>query len=117
MRNYVQPGDSLELTAPAGGVTSGVPKVIGDLFVVPSISAAAGSRFIGKTDGVFELPKVSAQAWTEGAAIYFNPGTGLCSTAGAGGGRLIGVAAVAAANPSSLGWVRLNAVSLPAAVA
>lgn len=115
MKNFVQPGDTLNLTAPAGGVTSGVPVIIGDLFVIPATSAPAGSQFAGKTDGVYELPKVSAQAWGEGAALYYNPATGLFSTGGPG--RLVGVAAAAAANPSALGWVRLNSVTLPVAIA
>lgn len=51
-KNYVEDGNVLTLIAPAGGVQSGVPAVIGDLVVVPLVDAAAGEPFAGKTGGV-----------------------------------------------------------------
>ncbi|RCI70805.1 DUF2190 family protein, partial [Pseudomonas aeruginosa] len=38
-KNYVEDGNVLTLIAPAGGVQSGVPAVIGDLVVVPLVDA------------------------------------------------------------------------------
>lgn len=114
MKNYVQPGDNLTVTAPAD-TASGAGVKVGVLFGVASHDALSGEPLVIATRGVYELPKTSAQAWTEGAAIYFIPGTGLCTTATTTGNLLIGVAAAVAANPSATGLVRLNG-SAPAAV-
>ncbi|QPC44001.1 DUF2190 family protein [Kaustia mangrovi] len=109
--NYIQPGDILDLTAPAGGVTSGGGYVIGGLFVIALGSAEAGDGFRGKVNGIMELPKVSAQAWAEGEAIYWDPNNAEATTASTAGNYLIGNATAAAANPSSTGMVRLNGVN------
>lgn len=64
-KNYVEDGNVLTLIAPAGGVQSGVPAVIGDLVVVSLVDAAAGEPFAGKTGGVWSLP--AAAGLTQGA--------------------------------------------------
>jgi predicted RecA/RadA family phage recombinase len=106
--NFIQPGQVLTLTAPAGGVTSGTGRLIGALFVIALHDAPEGAPFEGQCTGVWELPKTSAQAWTEGAAIYWN-GTAATTADGSGSNTLIGHAAAAAANPSATGKVRLSA--------
>lgn len=111
--NYKQPGDVMPFTAPSGGVTSGVAYLIGALLVVALADAAEGAEFQGATSGVWSLPKTSAQVWTEGQKIYWNAGTSKADSDGTTG-ILIGVAAVAADNPSATGYVRLNGVA-PAA--
>lgn len=107
-KNFVQPGHVLTLTAPAGGVVSGNGYLIGALFVVALISAPEGQQFEGQCTGVFRLPKTSAQAWAEGAAIYWDADKGEATTT-ATDNTLIGHAAAAAANPSDYGNVRLSA--------
>lgn len=107
MKNYIQPGDTLELTAPSGGVVSGTGYLIGALFVVAAVTAAEGATFAAKVTGVISLAKVSAQAWTEGAKVYWD-NTAKNVTTTASGNTLIGVAAAVANNPSSTGLVRLN---------
>ncbi len=110
MRNFVQPGKVLTLTAPAGGVESGSGYQIGQIFTVAADDAAAGAPFEAQTEGVFELPKLSAQAWGEGALVYWDAANDRCTTV-ATGNLLIGCAAAAAANPSATGLVRLNGVA------
>ena len=110
MKNYVQEGKLLEFTAPAGGVTKGVGLHIGSLFFVPTVTAAQTVKFVGLVEGVVEHNKTAAQAWTEGVKIYFITATSLMTTA-AGGNTLVGVASVAAANPSSTGFVRIDGVA------
>ena len=105
--NFVQPGDVIELTAPGGGVVSGTPVVIGGLFVVPLVTAAATVKFSAQVTGVFTLTKTSAQAWTEGQKIYWDTGNNRADSDGTLG-PLIGVAAAVAANPTATGKVRLN---------
>lgn len=78
------------------------------------MTAAQGLPFAAKTRGVFELPKLSAQAWTEGAKVYWD-NTNARLTTVASGNRLVGVASEAAANPSAVGRARLDGNSLPVA--
>jgi predicted RecA/RadA family phage recombinase len=107
---FVQPGNVLTLTAPLGGVVTGRAYVVGGLLVVAHVTAAAGALFSGSTAGVFSLPKVEAQAWAEGACVYWdaaNERLDSVPTAGA----LAGTAAEAAANPSTAGLVRLSGVA------
>lgn len=107
MNNYKQPGEKVTFTAPAGGVVSGGGYFIGAQFVVAENTAAVGLEFEGLTKGVVELPKTSAQAWTEGQAIYWDPVTAKADSLGTIG-TLIGVASAVAANPSATGMVKLN---------
>jgi predicted RecA/RadA family phage recombinase len=104
MRNYVQPGDVITVPAPAA-VASGDGVLVGALFGIAGTDAASGAPVEIKTNGVFDLPKTSAQAWTVGAAIYW---TGTVATTVDTDNTLIGKAVDVAANPSGTGRVRLN---------
>lgn len=112
--NFIQNGEHLTVPAPAG-VSSGDGVKVGVLFGVASTDAANGDDVVIATKGVYELPKTSAQAWTVGAAIYWNNSNGVATTATTAGNLFIGVAAEAAENPSATGKVRLNGAA-PAAV-
>jgi len=105
-RNFVQPGNVLTLTAPSGGVESGSGYLIGALFVVALHDAAEGEVFEGQCTGVWSLPKTSDEAWGEGVEVYWD---GSVATTTATDNTLIGHAAASAANPSSVGSVRLSA--------
>ncbi|MBN9308727.1 DUF2190 family protein [Devosia sp.] len=110
MKNFIQPGNVLTVTAPAGGVESGAALLVGSLFGIANGNAAEGEDVELSLTGIYELPKVSAQAWTQGAKLYWDNATKLVTTAAAAGANaLIGVAAKAAANPSATGEVRLSA--------
>ena len=106
MKNFVQPGDVVTIPAPAD-VVSGAGVLAGALFGVASTDAVSGESLAVAVTGVFELPKVSAQAWTVGAAIYWIAAENVCTSV-AGSNTLIGKAVAAAANPSATGVVRLN---------
>lgn len=106
MKTFRSPSEAIELTAPGGGVVSGTGVLVGALFVVPTVTAAAGERFAGYVEGVVEHAKVSAQAWTEGQKLFWNAGLSQVTNLAADG-PFIGVAAAVAANPSATGLVRL----------
>ena len=80
MKNYVQKGDAVDLTAPAGGLASGQGYLFGDLFGVATKAAAAGERLAVSLEGVFSLPKETGTALTEGQKIYWD-GTQITATA------------------------------------
>jgi predicted RecA/RadA family phage recombinase len=106
MKNFVQPGDTMTLTAPYAR-NSGEGALVGSIFGVActDMDNAANGEFA--TRGVYELAKTSAQAWTQGALIYWDDTNKVCTTTSSGN-KLIGAAADAAENPSSTGLVRLN---------
>lgn len=106
MKNFIQPGDSLELTAPYD-VASGAGVLVGKIFGVAGGDAVSGDAVRVKCNGVFEMAKTSAQAWTQGADIYWDNTNKVCTTA-ASGNTLVGKATAVAANPSDTGLVKLN---------
>ena len=103
---HVQPGRTLTLTAPSGGVVAGTPYKIGSLFVVARTTADQDEAFVGTVVGVHTLLKTSAQAWSEGDRIYWNAGTSRAANLPTDG-MFIGFAVEDAANPSASGKVLL----------
>lgn len=100
---------SVDLVAPSGGVTSGTPLLIGNIFCIPSITTTVGKPFAGTVRGVHTLSKTSAQAWSQGDAVYWDAANARADNT-QGIGPRIGYATAAAANPSSTGVVRLSGV-------
>ena len=74
MNNYVQKGDTITLTAPAAGFTSGTPVMVGGMLVVPKKTAASGATAACVFVGVFEIAKTAGEAWTAGQVLYWNRG-------------------------------------------
>jgi predicted RecA/RadA family phage recombinase len=109
MKTFRQAGDVLELTAPTDGVVSGTAYLIGSLVVVALVTVAETLSFAGMVTGVAEVAKVSAQAWTEGAKIYWDD-TAKKFTTTSSANTLVGVASEAADNPSATGMVRFDGV-------
>ncbi len=107
MKNFIAKGDVVVLAAPTGGVTSGQAVKVGELFGIAQVSAAEGADVPIVLEGVYDLPKTSAQAWAVGARIYWDATNGECTTTSTSN-KLIGAAVLAAANPSNTGRVLLN---------
>jgi predicted RecA/RadA family phage recombinase len=109
MKNFIQPGDTITLTAPYA-VTAGAPFLVGSIFAIATAAAESGAAVEGLVTGVVEIAKTSAQAWaTVGLLIYFDAATKLLTTAAAAGAnKLVGVNVATAGNPSATGTVRLN---------
>jgi predicted RecA/RadA family phage recombinase len=109
MKNYLQHGDTLSLTAPAGGVVSGAPYLIGaGIFGVAVHSAAEGEAFELRRRGVFSgMPKASGAAWAEGAVLYWD-NTAKNFTTTVGSNTRVGAAVAAAASGDATGTVLLN---------
>ncbi len=108
MKNYVQPGTTLTLTAPYA-VTSGDGLLVGSIFGVAAGDAASGATVEAALAGVFDLTKVGSQAWSAGAKVYWDDTNKRCTTV-ATDNTLIGVAveAVAGGAGDTIGRVRLN---------
>ena len=106
MRTYIQDGNTLSLLAPYD-VAAGAAFKVGSIVAVATSAALSGAAVEGLTTGVVEVAKVSAQAWTVGAPIYWDNSAKLFTTTSTSN-TLAGVAVAVAANPSATGRVRLN---------
>ncbi|VAF67086.1 Uncharacterized conserved protein [Enterobacter hormaechei] len=74
-KNYAQDGKTIPLVnSGATDVHSGDPVVVGKLIAVAITDIPAGDIGDGFTEGVFLLPKVSADAVTAGAQVYLKDG-------------------------------------------
>jgi predicted RecA/RadA family phage recombinase len=107
MKTGIQVGNILSLTAPAGGVVSGVPVIINDITVVPATDAAVGLPFEGAVEGVYEVPKTTPEVWAEGEKIYWDPGTSKATNV-VGALFKMGVVAKAAVSAATVGNVKLE---------
>ena len=108
MKNYVQPGNTITLTAPYA-VASGEGLLVGSIFGVAAGSAALGETVEASLGGVFDLKKVASQAWAAGDKVYWD-NTNKEATKTATSNTLIGVAteAVAGGAGDVIGRIRLN---------
>lgn len=108
MKNYVDDGATVTVAAPYA-VASGAGALLGTLFGVAQAAAANAATVVLVTRGIFDLPKAASQAWTVGAAIYWDDTNKVCTTT-ATDNTLIGkaVAAVGSGAGETLGRVRLN---------
>ena len=110
MKNFVQAGSNLTLTAPYA-VASGGGVKIGSIFGVAAGDAASGATVDVVTFGVVELAKAATDVAAVGDALFWDDTAKLVTTDDdEGGNAKIGVAVVAAANPSGTARVRLNGV-------
>lgn len=109
MKNFVQPGDVIGVTAPAN-VAAGAGVLVGSLFGVAVNTALSGAAVEVATRGVFDLAKAGSQAWSVGDRIYWDNTAKNCTTT-AGTNKLIGVAvaAVGSGAGETVGRVSLTA--------
>ncbi len=108
MKNYVQKGETLTLTAPYV-VSSGGGVLVGSIFGVAATDVASGEEGEFQVAGVFDLIRASGAGtgWPQGALIYWD-NTAKAITKTATSNKLIGVAVRAAADGDATGRVRLN---------
>ena len=108
MKNYVQPGNTITLTAPYA-VASGDGLLVGSIFGIASGTTAIGESVEAALTGVFDITKIGSQAWSVGAKVYWDDTNKRCTNV-ATSNTLIGVAteAVAGGAGDTIGRVRLN---------
>jgi predicted RecA/RadA family phage recombinase len=112
--SFIQPGEVLTFTAPTGGVTKGVPVLIGAICVIPMDTVAQTLPFQAFVTGVHSVPKADSQAWAEGAVVYLDNTAHVFTTVTTANTRA-GVAVEAVAGTAGLvtGKVRLNGMGAP----
>jgi len=75
MKNYIQTGDTLTVTAPAA-LASGDVVHVGQLVGIAATDAESGADVSILTRGVFELPKAAALAISAGDLVYWATAAG-----------------------------------------
>lgn len=106
MKNFVQPGKTITIPAPAA-VASGGVVIAGDIKGIAAGAADSGAPVDVETAGVFELPKVALDAFTLGASVYWDATAELCTTTSEGN-TMLGVAVAAAAASTATVRCRLS---------
>lgn len=76
MQNYIQRGEVITLTAPTGGIVGGGVILAGKLLGVAVTDAAEGAAVEAMVEGVFSLPKASADDVAVGDALYWSATNG-----------------------------------------
>lgn len=71
MKNYVQSGDYITVTAPYG-VTSGQGVLVGSLFGVATCDAANGANVDIMPEGVFDITALTADTGAVGTKMYWD---------------------------------------------
>lgn len=107
MKNWVQSGKTVDWVAD-GNVTSGDFILRGALFGIATISGVSGDVVPLRTGGVVDYAKLNTEAWTFGAAVYWDSANSRFTTVSSGNTKA-GVAVLATSNPSPVGRIRLNA--------
>jgi predicted RecA/RadA family phage recombinase len=98
MKNFVQPGRTVTVAAPAN-VTSGDLVVVGSIIGVANFTALSGTDVEIDTQGVFTLPKVTTDEISQGDKLYWDSSAGkLTVTPGTNSKPLVGLARAAAGN-------------------
>lgn len=110
MKNYVQPGNTVTLTAPYD-VASGAGLLVGSLFGVASAAALSGAAVEAAIVGVFDLNKLGTDTIDPGQKVYWD-NTNKRVTETASGNSLIGAALATAGNGATTVRVRLNGISI-----
>ena len=98
--NYIQPGRSITVAAPTGGVLSGQGVLIGTLFGIAQYDAVEGAEVEILTEGVVEIGKTSALAIGVGDRLFWDDTNKLVNKTTTAQ-QQVGVAIAAAANPSA----------------
>jgi predicted RecA/RadA family phage recombinase len=114
VKTFIQNGDVITVTAPAGGVASGEGVVVGALFGIAAFTAAEGEAVEIATRGVYILPKEPTAviavgdrvSWDDAAKQIKLPAVGLYP---------VGIATEAAGNGITTVRVRLDGVATAAA--
>jgi predicted RecA/RadA family phage recombinase len=110
MSTFQKPGDVKTCVAPSGGVTIGIPILIGGLLVVPKSTAVEAAEFEAFVTGIHYLPKTTGTAWTAHQKLYWKVSTSKFITV-ATDGQLAGVASTAAGSSDAYGYVLLSGVA------
>jgi predicted RecA/RadA family phage recombinase len=108
MKNYVQEGDVLTVTAPYA-VISGAGLLVGALFGIATCNAANGAPVDIMPEGVFDLTANAVDAGATGTKVYWDNVNKRITTTAAGN-TLVGVLVLDKANGDATARVYVDGV-------
>ena len=106
MKNYIQQGDTLTLTAPYA-VNAGDAVLVGKIFGVAIASIAAGADGEFVTEGVVDLPARGTDTPAQGAVLYWDSTNKRLTTTATSNTR-VGVATAAKAAGGTAVRIKLD---------
>jgi len=106
-RTFVQPGDTVTLTAPYD-VTSGGGIQVGIVFAVALLSALSGQPVEAKRTGIWDVPKATGQAWVAWTTKLYWDNTNKVVTTTASTNLFIGVPSQNQASGDTVGRALLH---------
>lgn len=109
MRNFVQPGNVIDLVAPYA-VSAGDGAQVGSIFGVATTDIANGVEGSFQRTGVFDLTALTTATGTQGAKVYWDNSNKRVDTDGTVG-VLIGTLSAAKTNGQTTARVILNAAA------
>jgi len=71
MKNFVQPGNVIEVAAPTA-LSSGDGFIVGSLFLVAQGDALIGTQLNGGVEGVYDVAKLSTDAMSVGDKVNWD---------------------------------------------
>lgn len=108
MKNFVQQGAAITVVMPYAANAGAGVQVGAALFGVAAETYGSGDTGVIATEGVFDIAKVGAQAWTAGDRVYWdNTAKNLTKTATSN--LQVGVAIQDAGASDATGRVKLTA--------
>lgn len=90
-KNYIQPGNVIDVTA-GSNISSGAAIVVGTILAVALVDIANGESGSAQIEGVFELPKLSTAVITAGQKLIWDVSASQFIVAAAATGDLDGCA-------------------------
>ena len=106
MKNFVQPGDNVDVIAPYA-VTSGQGLLDGVEFSVASTDIANGAAGVGVARGVFDLAKAAVACTRKTIAYWDNTAKLVTNTANSGANPKIGIFQASALSGDATARVKL----------
>ena len=108
MKTFIANGDSLQISAPVGGVVGGAPFKQGSIIGIVVASAAEAELFTLSIKGAYgSVPKTTGAAWVVGDMLYWDA-TNSLFTKTASGNTFAGYAYEAAASGDAVGSILLS---------
>lgn len=89
MKNYIAPGDVVEVVA-GGTVASGSVQKVGQMIGVAMKGASSGETYPLLVKGAVEIPSVNSIDWDVGDLVYYVNASGLVDKTSASAKKIIG---------------------------
>ncbi len=108
MKNYIQDGDEVTLTAPYT-VVAGAGALITGIFGVAQDDIANAASGVFLTEGVFDLKALTTDTFAVGDVVYWDDTNKRCTSTSSANTKIGAATAVKASGPAIV-RVRLNGV-------